>query len=359
MNFGSLQDNDFQNYLNWTEWTRETARILSMQTKMKWRARDVEMAVYASQKKGIELEPISTTQLQLVSSEKLSQNPDITNNKNQKIVIERSIYDPVTQKFVISQERPLVNIQDWIQRKDPCSYWLILCVHNNTDTVIDEWGIEMESSSSLKILECYIEGVEHTPTLNELHPLPWQSQWIVGVPHHFGITLPRNGSRRLYFKLSSEACGVSHSIKGKLIVPDGIEISIKEKSFNHSCDVATLNIAIMKNPATAEKYAKHFFTINYSQDIAVKLLRAFKIVQEINQSCAIHNYIATLDKLHQLVGALESTNGNPAIIDQVKNTIWAIEQLGDGEESSIRVQRLCQNIVDLWINEVIYKSGRI
>lgn len=39
---------DFDFYLHWIHWTRHTANKLSQQTGMKWRARDVEMAVFTA-----------------------------------------------------------------------------------------------------------------------------------------------------------------------------------------------------------------------------------------------------------------------------------------------------------------------
>jgi len=233
VNPGSLQIADFQNYLNWRTWARETADILSNITNEKWRTRDVEMAVYAAPRNRIDLEAISIHQIPSGST-KISPQKMEDPIKIQNFTIERSIYDPVNQKFIISKEHSLVNVQNWIQRKDPSSYWLILCVYNNTDSLIDEWGVELDSSSSLKILECHIEGLEHKPALIESHPVPWQSKWSVGIPRHFGITLPRGGSRRLYFKLSSTTSGVSHSISGHMVAPDGIQIPIREKLFDFS-----------------------------------------------------------------------------------------------------------------------------
>lgn len=40
----------------------------------------------------------------------------------------------------------------------PSAYWLVICVHNHGDHPIDEWEIELESSSTLQILETGIEG---------------------------------------------------------------------------------------------------------------------------------------------------------------------------------------------------------
>ncbi len=58
LNYTSLQDNDFGSYLNWVAWCREMANTLSECTDMKWRARDVEMAVFTAQTSKKQEEPI-------------------------------------------------------------------------------------------------------------------------------------------------------------------------------------------------------------------------------------------------------------------------------------------------------------
>jgi hypothetical protein len=53
LNYTSLRENDFDNYLNWIAWCQESSRILTRDTKIHWRARDVEMAVFTAQRNGI------------------------------------------------------------------------------------------------------------------------------------------------------------------------------------------------------------------------------------------------------------------------------------------------------------------
>jgi len=59
---GVLRDNDFDNYLNWVAWCRQTAEVLTKSTNLQWRARDVEMAVFTAaptkRKKGMRLNPL-------------------------------------------------------------------------------------------------------------------------------------------------------------------------------------------------------------------------------------------------------------------------------------------------------------
>ena len=55
MSYTSLRDNDFSNYLDWVAWCQEVAHILIKLTGEEWRARDVEMAVFTAQRKGMVL----------------------------------------------------------------------------------------------------------------------------------------------------------------------------------------------------------------------------------------------------------------------------------------------------------------
>jgi hypothetical protein len=54
----SLRYNDFDNYLNWVHWCRESADLLTSKTGMHWRARDVEMAVFTAAREGLPLNPL-------------------------------------------------------------------------------------------------------------------------------------------------------------------------------------------------------------------------------------------------------------------------------------------------------------
>lgn len=56
MNSTSLRDNDFDSYLSWVRWCREIAGLLTNETTLQWRARDVEMAVFTAQLRQLPLE---------------------------------------------------------------------------------------------------------------------------------------------------------------------------------------------------------------------------------------------------------------------------------------------------------------
>ena len=58
MNYSSLQDNDFPNYISWVSWCREMAKALTKTTGSYWRARDVEMAVFTAQRSKLQLNVI-------------------------------------------------------------------------------------------------------------------------------------------------------------------------------------------------------------------------------------------------------------------------------------------------------------
>jgi len=50
-----VRANDFESYRKWILWTREYAKVLTSHTKTKWRARDVEMAVFTAHQANMEL----------------------------------------------------------------------------------------------------------------------------------------------------------------------------------------------------------------------------------------------------------------------------------------------------------------
>ena len=49
--YTSLQDNDFDNYINWKNWCCEMAEVLTDKTNTPWRARDVEMAIFTYERR--------------------------------------------------------------------------------------------------------------------------------------------------------------------------------------------------------------------------------------------------------------------------------------------------------------------
>lgn len=270
----------------------------------------------------------------------------------QSITIERTVYDPLTTDFIVSSPRPLVNVRNWIDQHDPASYWLVICVHNYGGAAIDEWGIELDSSSSLRVLDTAIEGIDGQMHLMTSNPKPWQVRSILGITRHQGIAIPRDGSRRVYFKLGSESCGISHTIQGKFII-SSVEVPIREKTFTHSCDVATLRVALSRNPAAAGQYAENIIRRSYDRDTALKLLRSFKLVQEIDQCCTSQKYNEILDRMQLLAGTLESIQAGDKVTHLVRQGCVALEILGDSEASVEKARRLCSNIVDTWVNEFI------
>jgi len=61
LNRTSLQENDFDSYLNWINWCNEISEVLTRLTTEKWRARDVEMAVFTAQRNNVFLNPLTRT----------------------------------------------------------------------------------------------------------------------------------------------------------------------------------------------------------------------------------------------------------------------------------------------------------
>ncbi|MFA7072923.1 MAG: tetratricopeptide repeat protein, partial [Methanoculleus sp.] len=272
------------------------------------------------------------------------------------ITIERTIYDPLNRDFNISSSRPLVNVRDWINSHDPSSYWLVVCVHNHGNHPIDEWGIELESSSTLQILETVIEGSDEQVRLQVSNPKPWLIRSLLGIPHQRGIVVPRGGSRRVYFRLGSESCGISHSIKGRFITSD-TETEIREKQFLHSCDVATLGVAIQQNPEIAVQYAENALMQRHDRKTALNYLHTFRLIQEIGTCCHAQRFEDVHDKLYVLEDALIKMGVSDRLVGLVKQ-LNALD-IDDGMGGSMlalkarRAEKMCKNIVDVWTTEVL------
>ncbi|MGI6022943.1 MAG: tetratricopeptide repeat protein [Methanoculleus sp.] len=272
------------------------------------------------------------------------------------VTVERTIYDPLTRDFIISSSRPLVNVRDWIDRHDPSSYWLIICVHNHGNHPIDEWGIELESSSTLQMLETTIEGSDEQVYLQNSNPKPWVVCSVLGIPHQRGIVIPRGGSRRVYFRMGSESCGVSHSVRGRFITND-IEADIREKQFRHSCDVATLGVAIQQSPEIAVQYTESALMQRYHRTTALGYLHTFRLIQEINACCCAKRFEEVHDKLYVLEDALDKVGASGRLVGLVKqlNTLDIDDGMGGGmlEIKARRAEKMCKNIIDLWASEVL------
>lgn len=272
------------------------------------------------------------------------------------ITIERTIYDPLIQNFIISSSRPLVNVRDWIDRHDPSSYWLVICVQNHGNHPIDEWGIELDSSSTLQILETAIEGSDEQVRLQFSNPKPWLIKSLLGVPHQRGIVIPRGGSRRVYFRLGSESCGISHSIKGRFITSD-TEVEIREKQFQHSCDVATLGVAIQQDPKIAVQYAENALVHRYHREIARNYLHTFRLIQEIDTFCRAKRFEDVHDKLYVLEDALDKMGVSERLVGLVKqlNELDIDDGMGGSmlELKAQRAEKICKTIVDVWTTEVL------
>jgi len=275
------------------------------------------------------------------------------------VTIERTVYDPLARDFLVSTARPLVNVRNWIDRHDPASYWLIVCVHNHSDRTIDEWGIELESSSTLKILNTAIEDVAGQVPLHTTHPKPWLIRLVLGVSHHRGLVVPRNGSRRVYFRLGSESCGISHTIQGRFIA-DGAEAEIRAKQFLHSCDVATLEMAMQQNPALAMQFAADQLLKRYDKEMTQKLLRIFELVYDIKDCYHLKRFECIHDKLPILQNALEigEVSDNLSGLVQRLNAMDIHDGMGGSmlELKAREAERMCRNIIEVWKNEVLSRS---
>ncbi|MEA2074572.1 MAG: hypothetical protein U9O85_02385, partial [Euryarchaeota archaeon] len=185
--------------------------------------------------------------------------------KEHRFIIERAIYDPCKRDFI---ERALPRMKEWINRYDPGAYWFAISVQNNTDRAIEEWGVDLEFSSALKIKEAKIEGIEiEIPSESHL------GLFKISVPKEYGIVIPKGGAQRVYFKLRAEKPKTTYEISGIFKSILG-EVPIRAKEFKYLCDTGV-------PPEAVKAELKKTF----SEKDAARLALSFKIVQQIDRMC--------------------------------------------------------------------------
>jgi tetratricopeptide (TPR) repeat protein len=171
-----------------------------------------------------------------------------TEKKEISLTIERTIYDPCKRDFI---EGHLPRMKEWINRYDPGAYWFVISIQNNTGKAIEEWGVDLETSSALKIRDAKIEGIEieipHEANLKT---------FIISVPKEYGIVIPKGGAQRVYFKLRAEKPKTTYEISGVFKSEVTGDMLIRPKEFKYLCDAGSLRGAILEHPEAALEYLK-------------------------------------------------------------------------------------------------------
>ena len=257
------------------------------------------------------------------------------------INIERGIYDPCKGGFLEGEFR---RMKEWVNRHDPYAYWLVLSIQNKTGKAIEEWGVELETSSALKFEEARVEGVEYAIKVYESHPEPFRSRYAVGIPKEYGIFIPDGGSHRIYLKMRAEKPKTEYEIRG-VFKYAGLEVPVRPKRFKYLCDARTDAEALR---VELEK--------TYTKRDAARLALAFKIIQEMDRMCErkIAKTGEFLEKLSLLKDYTEGLSGK--FTKQVEEfaRFMKEEQFEYlDEEYKGRVKNLCTRLIDIWISEFL------
>ena len=271
---------------------------------------------------------------------KISQKPAVQKEEtslSSKLSLERAIYDPCKRDFI---ERPLPRMKEWINRYDPTAYWFALSIQNNTDKAIEEWSIELETSSALKIKEARIEGIE-IEIPQEAH----LNSFKISVPKEYGIVIPKGGAQRVYFKLRADKPKTMYEIKGVFKSEITGDMPIRAKKFKYLCDAG------MSPEAVKVELKKTF-----SEKDAVRLTLAFKIIQEMERMCEIRAAKTEefLEKLSLLKDYTEGFSDKFTRHVEEFSRLMKQEQFEYLDENyKMRVKNLCARLIDIWISEFL------
>lgn len=253
------------------------------------------------------------------------------------LTIERAIYDPCKRDFI---EGVLPRMKEWINRYDSGAYWFAVSIQNNTDKTIEEWGVELETSSALKVEKAIIEGMEYKIELRETHPEPYKNVYAIGVPKEYGIVIPKGGAQRVYFKLHTEKPKTTYEISGvfKSMIGD---VPIRPKEFKYLCDAGV-------SPEAVKTELKKTF----SEKDATRLANAFRIAQDIrNNYC---NTDTTAREINKEFDVLKMYLTEKEFLDEVESIQRKInaelreeERLDDKHVEEVK--DFCEKFIEKWI----------
>ena len=249
-----------------------------------------------------------------------------------EIIIERAIYDPCKRDFV---EGRLPRMKEWINRYDPGAYWFAVSIQNNTDKAIEEWGVDLEFSSALKIKEAKIEGIE-IEIPHEAH----LGLFKISVPKEYGIVIPKGGAQRVYFKLRADKPKTTYEISGvfKSIVG---EVPIRAKEFKYLCDTGVSPEAV-----------KAELNKTFSEKDAARLANTFRVAQEIRSSyCNTDTKAREINKEFDLLKMYLTEREFLTEIENIQRKIKA--ELREDERLDERhveaIKDFCEKFTEMWI----------
>ena len=257
---------------------------------------------------------------------------------SKSITIERAIYDPCKRDFI---EGRLPRMKEGINSYDPGAYWFAISIQNNMDKVIEEWGVELETSSALKVEKAIIEGMKYKIGLRETHPEPYKNKYAIGVPKEYGIVIPKGGAQRVYFKLRAEKPKTVYEISGVFKSAITGNVPIRAKEFKYLCDTGV-------SPEAVKVELKKTF----SEKDAARLANTFRVVQEIRSSYC--NTDTTAREINKEFDLLKMYFTEREFLDEIGGIQRRINaELREDERLDAKhvkeVKDFCEKFTEMWI----------
>jgi hypothetical protein len=158
-----------------------------------------------------------------------------------------TIYDPAKQRFVLKPkcEKP---IGEWIQKHDPFSYWIAVCITNEREEPITAFELEFEAPTLLEVKGAYVEGLEAEVPVTTVKGGFQRLKHVVTVSEHLGVSIPPKGSKRVYIDIHSKACGNDYTIENGVVRTENAMAKLNDLDFHYSCEL----LNVKENPKMIE-----------------------------------------------------------------------------------------------------------
>ena len=226
-----------------------------------------------------------------------------------------TIYDPAEQKFIFTPkcEKP---IKEWINKYDPFSYWIAVCITNESEEPITSFELEFETSNLLEVKSVYVEGrdkpirfeKERTNRIGRI-------KYIISIPEEYGISIPRGGSKRIYINIYTDHCGQRYFIESGIVRTENSIVKLSDLDFFYSCQLLNIKeepelIKTKEGQELIENTFKEKFGINWKKVLeitngifrlidskelrAIKYVDAVKILKDVSNDKVIQEFYRDL-----------------------------------------------------------------
>ena len=278
----------------------------------------------------------------------------------------RTVWDPPDKDFVWDVRKPeeygeLPIIKEWIKDKNPNIYWFLLKIINHTDHPVTEWNVTLYTEQALAIDEVHLNEKPVKIVDERFDTNEYKNICVASVSPEYGVNIPANGERRMYFKMKircEDALKKKFGISGVVGLGKSpqVEVPIREKRFTYKCIVGDFRNMFYGSTDVLASLVMNNMQNSYSREIMQNFTNSFRLILEFKEYCndkyaESETLIAKLEVIHSSFKAAEPITKDE-ILPLVEKNLDELRKLGDTVAPNVEAQkergiRMCEKLIEL------------